>query len=215
MAIALYDTCIPDVKAFATGAPDPTIIDSLRKTTIAFFWSSLTQRKWLTPFDLTIGTTTYTPVLPAQTEIAQIMALYCQGLPVDEKTHEQFLALDPSWPSLVGTQAQYFTVLDTKTTFNIIPIPSATVVGAFTMQVALCPTLTSTGVEQAWLEEWRDGIIDGAISRLLAMPDRTWTNLKEADRRHERYSATKTAARAQANKGNTRSDVTVQMRRWV
>lgn len=215
MAAALYSTCVPDVKAYAVGAPDATIVDALRKTAIAFFWSSLAYRKWLPAFDLTLSTTTYTPTLPSQTEIAQVTALYCQGLPVDEKTHEQFLALDPKWPSLTGTQAQYFTVLDDKSTFNIIPIPQATVVGAFTMQVALCPTLTSTGVEQAWLEEWRDGIIDGALARLLTLPERSWTNLKEADKRHERYHAQKAAARAQGNKGNVRADLTVQMRRWV
>lgn len=216
MAIITYSTYIPDVVVYATGCPGPTIVDALRKTAIDFFHESSAYRVWVPAFDLTINTTTYTVTgAPTETEVCQIMALFCSGMPVQELTHEQFLARDPEWPSLTGTQAQYYTALDSIDTFNIIPEPTATVAGAFTMQIAVHPTLTSTGVEANWFTPWRDEIVDGALSRLLRIKDRAWTDMKEADKREASYLAGRTKARIQANKGNIRRDVTVQMRRWV
>lgn len=217
MAIIAYSAYIPDVVVYAPGCPGPTIIDALRKTAAAFFFSSGVYRTWVTPFDLTISTTTYAidAKCPTGTEVVDIMELRCVGADVGVKSHEEFDALDPEWPSKTGTYAQYFTMLDSKNAFNIIPIPSATVVNAFTMQISVCPTLTSTGVEQVHFELWKDQIIDGALARILSIPKRPWTDMKEANERHGRYSAGKAAARIQANKGNTRRDLTVQMRRWV
>lgn len=216
MAIVTYGTYIPDVVAYATGCPGPTIVVALRKTAIDFFHESLAYRSWLTAFNLTISTTSYTlGTLPAETEVAQIMELKCEGLPVQPLTHEQFFAVDPEWPSLAGTQAQYYTTLGALPDFNIIPIPSATVTNAFNAHVALRPTLASTGVEATYFEQWKDGIVDGALSRLLRMKDRSWSDPKEAVEREKSYLIERAKARIQANKGNIRRDVHIQMRRWV
>jgi hypothetical protein len=216
MAILTYATYVPDVVVYATGCPAPTIVDMMRKAAIDFYYESSVRRVWLTPFNLTISTYSYTlPGLPAETEVAQIMTLKCQGIDVQETTHEQFFALDGEWPSLTGTQAQYYTVLNALPTFDIIPTPEATIVNAFNAQVALVPTLTSTGVEQAYFEPWKEAIVDGALSRLLRIKDRPWTDLKEAAEREKMYLLERAKARAQANKGNIRRDLTVQIRRWV
>ena len=217
MAIVTYNTYIPDVVVYVPGCPHLTIVDALRKTAASFFYDSLAYRKWVTPFDLTINTTTYTisTMCPTDTEVAQVLALYCNGVAVTELTHDQFFAYDPEWPSKTGANAQYFSILDGKDTINTIPIPSAIDTGAMTMQLAVCPTLTSTGVEQVHFEEWKDQIIDGALARLLAMPGHVWTDVKMATERHGRYASGKAKARIQAEKGNTRRDTVVQQRRWV
>lgn len=217
MAIVTYATYVPDVTPFAPGCPALTVVDALRKAAISFFYKSLTYRKWVTAFDLTINTTTYAidTKCPTETEVAQVMMLYCSGVGVTELTHEQFLARDPAWPTLTGTNAQFYTLLDNKDSINITPKPTATVTAAFTMQLAVCPTLVSTGVEQVHFEEWKESIIDGALARILSMPGNPWTDLKEADRRHQRASAGVVVAKSQVNKGNTVQDLTVQMRRWV
>lgn len=216
MALVTYATYIPEIRPFVPGCPDPTILNALQRTANIFFWKTQSYRIWLPVFDLTISTTTYTlGGLPAQTETAQIMQLFCSGVAVDEKAHSEFLALDPQWPTKTGTQAQYYTVLNDTSTFNIIPIPSATVTGAFNAQVALSPTLTATGLEQAHFESWKDGLIDGALSRLMEMPNQVWSNAKDAVERHTRYNSQAMQAKAQANMGNVRRDLNVQMRPWV
>lgn len=216
MAIALYSAYIPDVVVYARGCPGPTIVDALRKSARQFFSESLAYRTWVAAFDLTINITTYTmPGLPTETEVAFIMALNCQGLPVQEKTHEEFIALDPEWPSLTGTNPQHYTSLNNKDAFNIIPIPEATVTGAFNAQVAVYPTIASTGVEQKYFDENKEGIVDGALARLLRIKDQVWSDAKEADRRLISYQRALTLAKIQASKGNIRRETTVQMRRWV
>lgn len=215
MAIITYATYVPDAMPYAYGCPAPVMIDALRNSAISFFFRSQAYRVWVTAFDLTINITTYSPTPPTQTEVTAINALYCSGVPVDEKTHEEFFALDTQWPSKTGTTAQYFTSLNDPTAFNIIPIPQATVTGAFTAQIAVIPTLTSTGVEQVFFEQWKTGIIDGALARVLRMPGREWTNLAESEKRHQWYESARDVATAQTNKGNQRRDLHVQMRRWV
>lgn len=217
MAIVTYATYAPDVAIYAPGCPTTVIIDALRKSAMSFFYDSLAYRTWVTPFDLTSGTTTYdlAAKCPAETEVAQVMEVRCEGFPVTEVTHEQFIALDPEWPTVTGTHARWFTILNTKDNINIIPIPDATITAAMTMQLAVTPTMASTGVEQTFFEEWKDGIIDGALARLLRMPQTPWVDVKEAATRSKEASMAVNVARMQVNKGNTRADVTVQMRRWV
>lgn len=216
MAIVTYAAYVPDVAVYASGCPSPVILDAMRKTAIDFFHESGAYRVWLAAFDLTISTSTYTLTgEPAETEICQILQVNCDGVPVDEKRHEEFLALDREWPSKTGANAQYYTVLGALPDFDIIPIPDATVADAFTVQVAVHPTLTSTGVEAAYFEPWKDGIVDGTLARVLRIPNRVWTDRKEAMEREKSYLMERTKARIAASKGNIARDVMVQMRRWV
>lgn len=215
MAIVTYQSYVPDALPYAYGCPAAVLVDAMRKSAINFFSKSLAYRVWVTAFNMTINITTYSPTPPTQTEVVMVNALYCSGLPVQETTNEEFLALDPQWPLKTGTQAQYFTSLNDPTAFNIIPIPTATVVSAFNAQISVCPTLTSTGVEQVFFEQWKEGIINGALARVLRMPDRHWTNLAESKMRHEWYENARDVATAQANKGGVRRDLHVQMKRWV
>lgn len=217
MAIITYATYVPDVVVYATGCPTLTIVDALRKAAIDFFHESCAYRVWVTAFNLTINTSSYTITagVPTETAVAQIMMLKCEGTDVQETSHEEFFAVDGEYPSLTGTHAQYYTVLGALPTFNIIPIPNATIVNAFNAQVAVEPTLTSTGVEQAYFEPWKDGIVDGALSQLMRMKDRAWSDTKEAGVRYQSYLVERAKARIQGNKGNIRRDVSVQMRRWV
>lgn len=216
MAILAYSALVPDVVVYATGCPTPTIVEALRKSARQFFIESTVYRVWLSPFNLTLDTTTYTiPGLPSETEVTQLLVLKCNGIDVQERTHDEFFALDPEWPTAVGAQPLHFTTLNTKDTFNIIPKPTATVASAFNAQVALIPTLAATGVEQKFLEEWKEGIVDGALSRLLRIKDRPWSDDKEAAIRLQSFVREYTFAKIQASKGNVRRDVRVQMRRWV
>jgi hypothetical protein len=215
MAIVTYATYAPEVQPYAPGCPQPVILNAFQRTANTFFMESLAYRSWVAAFDLTINVTTYTLTVPAETEVAMIKVLKCQGVDVNETTHEQFFALDPEWPTKTGTNAQYYTVLDDPSTFNIIPKPEATVASAFTAQLALAPTLTASGVEQAHFEMWKDGLIDGVLARLLKMPNTPWTNDAEAAKRQSSFIASMAMARSVANKGNISRDLTVQMRRWV
>jgi hypothetical protein len=215
--ILAYTTYVPDVLIYAPGAPQLTIVDALRKSARQFFYESLAFRAWLDPFDLTINVSTYDldADLPVETDLAQIMLVNCDNLTIDEATHDEFLRLDPKWPTLTGTNPSYYTALNHKGHFSITPVPTATITNAFNVQVAVYPSLASTGIEQGYFEEFKDGIIDGALSRLLAMPDRPWTDVKMAVVRLTDFQRQVLFAKIQASKGNVRRDVMVQMRRWV
>lgn len=216
MAIVAYTTYIPEAQPYVPGCPQPTILNAFQRTAHDFFHDSLAYRVWLAQFDLTINISTYTLAgLPTDTEVAHITAMYCQGIPVNPTTHEEFFALDPEWPTKTGSTARHYTALTDVSAFNITPVPEATVATAFNIQVAVTPTLTASGVEETFFEQWKDGIIDGVLARLMEMPGKTWTDPKGALARQTRYIAQLAAARGQANKGNTRRDVRVQMRRWV
>lgn len=217
MATKTYASIVPDVLIYANGCPAPTITDVVAKTANDFFYQTLAYRVWTSTFDLTISTTNYdlNARCPADTEVAQVLALKCQGLPVNEVTHEEFFMLDPKWPSLTGSNAQYYTIVDNKDSFNIIPSPEATVSGAFNLLLAVTPTLTATQMEETPFLEWKDAIVAGALARLLAMPERPWSDPKRAVEAQRLYVSEIVAAKAQANKGNVRRDLNVQMRRWV
>lgn len=216
MAAQTYTTYLPNVQVYARGCPPLVIADALSKAARDFFNKSLAYRKWLAAFDLTAATSTYTiPGLPTGTEVARLLVLHCNGLPVYDYTHDQFLARDRTWPSQTGYQPMRVTVLDENDTFNIQPVPTDTITGAFNAQVALRPTLAATGLEQGYLEEWHDAMIDGALSIVLRIKGEAWSDDKEADKREASFQRSIIEAKIKAEKGNGTADVMVQMRRWV
>lgn len=215
MAAQAYSVYVPDVTVFATGAPPLIVVDALKRAARDFFSRSLCYRAWLAVFDLTANTTTYTiPGLPTDTEVAKLLELKCNGVDVGEVSHPEFFALDNEWPSLEGEQPQRWTTL-ARGQFSIIPEPQATYTGAFNAFVALTPTVAATGAEQAYLEDWRDAIVDGALSYLMTMKARTWFDPNEAKVRKASFERGIWNAKIKAEKGNNTRDVHVRMRRWV
>lgn len=215
MAAQAYSVYVPDVQVFTPGAAPTIIVDAMKRAARDFFTRSLCYRAWLTPFDLTASTTTYTvPGLPADTAVARIHELFCNGLVVHEKAHDEFFALDPEWPSLEGEQPLHFTSF-AEGAFSIIPEPQSTYAGAFNAFVSLKPTIAATGVEQAYIETWRDPIVDGAIAYLLSMRNQTWTEPNEAKMRKASFERGIWEAKAKAEKGNNTRNTNVQLRRWV
>ena len=81
--------------------------------------------------------------------------------------------------------------------------------------MALTPTVAATGAEQAYLEDWRDVIVDGALSYLMTMKARTWFDPNEAKVRKASFERGIWNAKIKAEKGNNTRDVHVRMRRWV
>jgi len=210
-----YTTFVKDMAPFVTNCPSPVMVDALRNASIEFFRRSLAYRVWLTPFNMTATVSEYVlSGFPFETELAHIVRFVCDSLVLTPVTNEEVIGYDPAYPTTTSTRPRYYT-MHKKPRIKVSPVPSETLALAFIAYVAVQPTLDSVGVEQAYMDEYRDYLIAGALSRLLMIPNRHWTDLQLGAMKQARFNAGIEYARIQANKGHTRRDLRVQPRAWV
>jgi hypothetical protein len=70
------------------------------------------------------------------------------------------------------------------------------------MRVVLKPTITSSSASNFIMTDFRDTIVNGAISRLLRMPDRDWSNFKTAAVHYAMFQEQLVEAEKRARKAN-------------
>lgn len=78
------------------------------------------------------------------------------------------------WSAMVGTP-QGFTI-QVPSQFILVPMPDTSYPNSIQMTLSLKPTRAATGMEQWVMDKYRDELASGALSRLLIMLQKPWSN---------------------------------------
>lgn len=204
MANTKYSDLMDDVlPTLAADPSDPVTEHAIKRSVIEFCAGSWIWKYLPDAIDVTAGEAVYDlEPLPA-TDIAAVMSVALDGYPLDAKATDWLDANVPGWRTTRATP-RYFTQVDTEQVI-LAQVPAATLVGGLVLTMAMQPSQNSTGFP-AWIaNQHLYALADGAISRLMLMPNKPWTDLANGQDRRAKFDAAISNARANAVGGLSRA----------
>lgn len=197
-------------------SPDVALI-AIRNTVIEFCQKSLIYQITLDPLSLIYNVDTYDLDAPNGYRVHKVMKAWYRGV-----------ELEPLAPDDLAKPDTYNTIINNYTptksppqgylqrdfdTVTFTPIPDQAYPNAITMRVALVPLRNSTSIDSFIYELFGEAIACGAKARLQISPGKPYTNPDAAAINQQRFVGAVNDARQRAARGNTRSDLMVQMRK--
>lgn len=179
MAIT-YETLLPEILPMVDGCPDTLIENNVRSAAIEFCERTGIYQAELDPVTTVGGIYEYDLEPPSTTTVHKIMWVTYDGKDLEPISSTLLEQRKPDWrdSDRYGTP-EYF-LKPTREQFWLVPVPSATMVSSTRLRVQLKPTQTSTACDEVVMSDWRDAIVNGALYRLLRIPNRDWTDLNGA-----------------------------------
>jgi hypothetical protein len=83
------------------------------------------------------------------------------------------------WRDDTALTATYYT-LESNNTIRLIPTPSQTVSGAYTIRIAVKPRLSATTIDDVVYNKFYELLVSGAKANLFMVPRKPWTDLQMA-----------------------------------
>lgn len=168
------------VLPYAPNCPPQTAVFHLQRAASDFFQRTLAWRADLPTLLTVIDQPDYALVVPQEAAIAKMLRYSYDGSGFDVIDAEAGLALQLEE---AGTQVSW---TEDRSTASVNPVP-ADAGKTLDFRVALKPSLDGQAIPGLMFEHYSDHIANGAISRILRMPDKDWTNPMAADAYESRY----------------------------
>jgi len=202
MAIT-YESLVPDIASNLYGCPDLIIRNSIRAATIELCERASVYQAELDPVTTVSKIYEYDLEAPSGTSIQKILWVTHQGKDLEPITTALLEQRLPKWRETANASTPSFFVKQTSALFWLAPMPSTTSVSSTIIRAVLKPTHTSTGCNDDVMNDYRDAILNGALFRLLRIPNRDWTDLKAANLYGQLFSVAVTEAERRSRQGDT------------
>lgn len=188
MADVALTEFLPNVLPMVDGCPRATVLNELRNVAIDFCTRTWYDQRTLTG-ELDGGDQILTLVPPEGFAVVQFVSIKVAGSarPLIAMTRQQMDNLVPAWENDSGTVPSHV-IARSATELQVWPaMLSAAPTVAWTAVVALKPARDGNQVAEALYEHCYDTLVAGALARLLRMPGKPWTDLKQAGISAEQY----------------------------
>lgn len=164
------DEFLKNIRPFAPGVADPTAYEWIRQAAITFCERT---RLWRYEDTITItGDNPETVVTPDGAVIHEIERLDFNGAELDEVTPARLDELMAEWRAgtLTGTPGYYTQIA--PNTVSLAPIEA----GDLGVYMWLKPSQDATELPDFMPDQYRQVIADGALGRILLIPNQSFTN---------------------------------------
>ena len=168
------------------GCPDTLIENNIRAAVVELCDKASVYQAELDPVTTVSGLFEYDLEPPSGTSVRKILWATHQGKDLEPTTTTLLEQMLPKWREDSGVP-EYF-IQQNSATFILAPIPSVTIVGSTIVSAVLRPTHTSTSCDNDVMNDYRDTIINGALFRLLRIPNKDWSDMKGAEVYGELFS---------------------------
>lgn len=203
--MATYESLLPEIIPMAQSCPDSLIESNIRSTVIELCEKTGVYQAELDPVTTVSGIFEYDLEAPSGTAVHKIMWALYNGIDLEPISTTLLEQRKPKWrDSAYHGTPEYF-VKVSRSLFYLAPIPNTTTANSVRLRVQLKPIHTSTSCDDDIMDDYRESIINGALFRLLRMPNREWSDLQGADIYRQLY----TAGLGDAERRATQSDVRV------
>ena len=153
--MASFESFMKDVLPYVPGCPDTVVENALRSASIELCEKASVYTKELDPITTVAGVYEYEFNQPAGTKVDKIIWGIYDGKDLEAITPRGLESKKPKW---------------------LVPVPDTTKSGGIILNVALKPSRTSNNIATEIADDYRDGIVFGALYRLLRMPSRDWSD---------------------------------------
>jgi len=176
--MAAFSTLIREILPYVPNCPDTLVLSNLRSATIELCERSGAYVFDLDPITTISGVYEYEFDQPAGTDVHKILWMTYDGDDLDPTSPRSLELNYPDWRNKTSLPQVY--LQKTPDTFWVVPVPNSSVTNGLQVSVALKPTRTSNNISTDFSNDYRDGIIYGALYRLLRIPARDWTDPRAA-----------------------------------
>ncbi len=212
MAVNIYQF-VKGILPHVPGCPESLIIQAARKASIRLCEDSLIWKDDIPAGDILISVDDYTITPPVDTRIVTIKSLIYDGTEITKKTEEWLDQNDNGWRvSSTGNPTVMVQYAPDRIKLN--RLPAATIVGGLVARVILKPTPDATVVDNLIYNDFYDAIERGALSYLMEIPKKKWTDLKMSVYHGKHFNFQIQRARARSTMGFAKISTTVQIPAW-
>lgn len=177
MAIS-YETLLPEILPMVAGCPDTLITNNIRSAVVELCERASVYQAELDPVTTVSNIYEYDLESPAGTSVRRILWITHQGNDLEPLTTTLLEQRIPKWRTEASVP-EYF-IQQNSATFIVAPVPATTTVGSTVVRAVLRPTHNSTACDNDVMNDYRDTIINGALFRLLRIPNKDWSDLQSA-----------------------------------
>lgn len=177
MANVTYDAFLDKILPYARNCPDPVIEGAVRDTVIEICEKTGIWQAELDPISAIAEQYEYDLEAPTGAVVHQIVSIInSDGQLLTPVTSGMLDMRYPDWRN-TPSRPKFYINKDSALLW-LAPAPSVAQQNAFLVTVTLKPTVTSSSADARVMTDFRDAIVNGAISRITQMPDRDWSNFK-------------------------------------
>jgi len=174
-----YETLLPDIIPMVPGCSDTLIENAIRSAIIELCEKSEVYQQDLDPISTSADIFEYDLDAPSNTTVHKIVWVTLKGLDLEPISPQLLEQRIPKWRT-TATDTPQFYVKQSSSTMWLVPKPSTGEADAVRVRVVLKPTHTSRSCDNEVINDYRDTIINGAIFRLLRLPNKDWTDYSAA-----------------------------------
>lgn len=211
MATRLFSSLDRKIAPYAPGVPLPVLVQFVRDAAIEACDTTLAWRVEQDPVTLAAGAYLYTYSPPNDAEVSAVIHSALDGITIPFVSQDLLHAYFPAWPQTDTEDQSVPQVLSQfgNDQFAVAPVPD----GAYEVKMFLAvkPTLDADGMEEAVFDELEQAILHGALARLFELPERSWTDVKEAAKHRAMATYRMSQYRVKTNLTNGRSSLSVRM----
>lgn len=189
----LLDEVLPNL---AADPSNPVTENAIKRAVIEFCASSWVWKHLPDAIDVVAGESTYDIELPAGVDVSTVVSVELDGVPLEPKDLAWLNKEIPRWRT-VAARSKYFTQVDSEQLI-LAPLPDVNITGGATMTLALQPSQATKSFPKWIFNQHIYVLADGAIAKLMLMPNKPWTDLANGQDRRARFEAGIAHARASA-----------------
>lgn len=177
MAI-FYETLLPEILPMVPGCPDSLIQNNIRAAVVELCVRASVYQQELDPLTTVANIYEYDLEAPSGTSVQKILWVTHAGVDLEPITSSLLEQRIPKWRTEAGVP-EYF-LQQTSSLFSLAPVPAATAISSTVIRAVLKPSHSSTACDDDVMNDYRDTIINGALFRLLRIPNKDWSDIQGA-----------------------------------
>jgi hypothetical protein len=133
------------------------------------------------------------------TTVVRVERVSYNGAELSTITESEAERISSDWENDTG-EPQYYIMLDLST-MRLYPKPDSSSIDSLTVSASLMPKATATKIDTEFFDLYYDAIVSGAAAKLMAMPNKPWSDPKIAAYHSVIFDRGKSAATARKTKG--------------
>lgn len=169
-----WDEFLDEVLPSVPGCSQAMAIYAIRNAAIDFCHRSLAWIYNPEAIDVVADQMAYPFVPPTDAVVVKVLQAWHDGDELVPATPDDLNGLYRNWRTVTGTPL--YSTQDDERNLLLVPTPDAGLVDGLTMRVALKPTISASGIEFRIYEEYRTAIAAGALSKLMMMPKKPYSD---------------------------------------
>lgn len=212
MANVNLSAFLTEVSHLIPGCPDPTAISAVRNAAIEFCTAT---NQWQETQDEVAVTSTdfpYDLVGIAGAKVTRVLSVSVDGRNVTPISMDELDAREYSWRTRTSAVPSRF-YHPNPDQISLFPLPSQSV--DLIMRVAYAPTRTAATIDGFLHDNYLEEIAAGALSRLLSVPERPWSNAVLGEYYNNIFERAIALAAADANQSFGRASLIMQAPRFA